>query len=133
MDFDNQLIKQIQDFLQNILKPILTNNTYMLDFNDEKQINTIIKGICCTDQRINPYVREVQLATEYLFDTDDISSVYRNEMRKFIIENYKDMEKMNNYFDAIEFKMEEYECEEMLKLLSEDYKDLLRLENMYNK
>jgi hypothetical protein len=132
MDFDNQLINQIRNFRQTILWPILTDcNTYKMSVDNEKLVQGIIKGMCCIHRRTNPYVREVQLATEYLFDVDLFSAEHRNDIRSFILENYKHTQKMDDYLDFNQITIQDYEYEEMLNLLVKDYKDLLCLENKY--
>ncbi|UZE89763.1 hypothetical protein [Parapoynx stagnalis nucleopolyhedrovirus] len=130
MDFENQLMVKISDFRRTKLRPILlTYETYTLE--DEKPIGGIIKGVCCTQQLTNPYVREIQLATDYLFDMDDFSAEHRKEIRTFILNNFKCIETMNNYFNVNQITIEAYEYEEIFKVLLNDYKELLDLENLY--
>jgi hypothetical protein len=132
LDFDNQVIDQISDFRRSVLRPILLNyETYVLNEKDEKLIRGVIEGVCCIQQHTNAYVREVQLATEYFFDMDDFSAEHRKEIKTFILNNFKCIQTMNNYFKVNRITIETYEYEEIFKMLLNDYKQLVELENLY--
>ncbi|AKN81052.1 hypothetical protein [Lonomia obliqua multiple nucleopolyhedrovirus] len=128
LDFDNQLVCHIKDFRKSQLKPVVSNFEIASNVINKHIIYNIIKGICCGRRRTNPYIREVQLAFQYLLDAAKMSKLEQKKLRAFLTKNYNCIQKVNTHFrhSHIEFDEEDYNT--VFDLVAYDYEDLLKLE-----
>lgn len=124
MDFENQVADDIRRYCEIILKPIVLNRHFKLNTNIFAKI---VKSINCKNRLLNPYVKEIQFALEYFFDSDELSTNIRKNFKKMLSLNYGNFQIMNDFFVTNGYYIPDYEYEDIFDIILVDYNNLLNL------